>query len=702
MLALPTLNPAQNQAVFSKHLVNLVVASAGTGKTRVLIARYLHLLNNQVNPSQIVAITFTEKAASEMKERISQSLAKAGDDIKLPANTIGTIHSFLSSLLRQYALKLGLREDYQILSAPLDRFLKKQFIQKAIKQAKQPKLDELLYEYGYQKLCEIVLAIIDEPWFILERLFPTQKTADFLLEFANKIHEQIIDQRIEQNQLAFNDLEFLGLKLLQNKKINKEIADRSPYLLVDEFQDLNPIQMALIQEMWIKNSKPLFLVGDPKQSIYRFRGASHEELRVFLELLKTKDFKAFALDTTHRLSSNLCNALNPFFELLFYDEPSAFYSPMTGNQKSNQPGLELIVVDKKLKAQKSRAFEAEQIVNLIHEVFNSEPTAKIGVLIKNRTGFSFFEDQLKKNGIEVYQKKRLNLMKVPLIQSLICFVQYLLGDQRPLILLGMLKAPWLNLSLSFLDSFYKTKPKKLTDFNPGLFCSPQDQKSWQTILHFCSAIPKDHDWQLSNALHFVLDIFAIHPLDIKTSLDRRSRHLIHLLTQSFEDLDKWQNSDQKQLDYLKEFSSQKLEIDFDEKPSSQNSKPKVEMLTIHQAKGLEYDYIFLPQLYARSNHAGAPYFFDSQAGLKRSKRLIQPGLKRQFTKPEIFAELEEKNKQEEMSEKKRLVYVALTRAKKQVCVFIPEAAKKQKKPWHQEATINKWLNGLREVVVSEI
>jgi len=255
------LNNEQQKAVTQSHGSMLVVAGAGSGKTRVITARILHLIINElVDPTTIVAVTFTNKAAHEMKERIVKFLAVDKTVKNFPF--IGTFHSYCLRLLKQHSEHLAhpffsiLDEDDQ--HKLISNIIKRNHLQKQVT-AKQ-----VAYQISFIKNCSC-------------NSLHNMHSQPQLLQEIYTAYEQ---EKRESKCLDFDDLLLEAVRLIKNnKKIKKTLQKRIRHILVDEYQDTNVTQHELLKQLALHAPKQLSVdslcvVGDEDQSIYSWRGAT--------------------------------------------------------------------------------------------------------------------------------------------------------------------------------------------------------------------------------------------------------------------------------------------------------------------------------------------------------------------------------------------------------------------------------------------
>lgn len=399
-----------------------VSAGAGSGKTRVLTNRYLNLLEDGINIEEIVAITFTEKAALEMKERIRGTI---NDNIensdyesklkwkhaldKLSRANISTIHSFCAKILRENAASLGIDFNFSIISA-IDKNnvlnnAGKEVLDKYINIEKYKSLVEKLYDtYGEE---EFNLKIISELLEIREKIIEEGKTlrevyeelscdqlSEFLLSILIEIENLYMELKLASDLLDYNDLESMCAKILKDKRIAARYKERYKRFLVDEFQDTNRIQKNIIYSLVTDEEKELlpkrlFIVGDFKQSIYGFRGANSS---IFKEVSGNigKD-KTKSLSTCYRSEPEIITGINEVFSKLIKDYEN-LKSPKENIFKEKRlmlltykkdKGESANIIKEVKEAIKDNAMTLENFSNLLEELKAGYNSVKPKVSISN-------------------------------------------------------------------------------------------------------------------------------------------------------------------------------------------------------------------------------------------------------------------------------------------------------------------------------
>lgn len=343
-------------------------AGAGSGKTRVLSSRYMALLEAGVDMDSIAAITFTEKAALEMKERIRKFIGDMKVDEssfytwqehmdRLSSANICTIHSFCASIVRENAPILGIDWDFDIIDPVQEQLvldtiwegiMNEFIVQDRFKEAiiymdERLKQGYVSSNYFRQDIMDIREKLGEQGKETIEALYKRSKDNIlhfFILEVVKALDDTYTSYKLKNDVLDYNDLQRMCLELLQQEEIRIRYRARYRYLLVDEFQDINHIQKDIIYAL-VKDDDGtiypgrLFVVGDFKQSIYGFRGTDY---RIFNEVADDMGEGAkLSLDTCFRSKDEVIYGINALFAPLING-----YIPMKtkSNRLSNDDATE--------------------------------------------------------------------------------------------------------------------------------------------------------------------------------------------------------------------------------------------------------------------------------------------------------------------------------------------------------------------------
>ena len=292
---LDKLNEQQRDAVVYCDGPQLVIAGAGSGKTRVLTYKIVHLLANGYEPYRILALTFTNKAAREMKERI-QLLTGAGVASKL---WMGTFHSIFARILRRHADRIGYRSDYTIYDSNDSKSLIKTII-------KDMQLDDKIYKPSVVQSAISMAknALLSPQDYAMDKdLMEADKRARRPLIYS--IYKTYRQRCFTAGAMDFDDLlYYTNILLRDNSDIKAHYREYFRYILVDEYQDTNFAQHVIVSELCSDGNR-LCVVGDDAQSIYSFRGAN---IRNILNLKRGyPDLQIFKLEQNYRSTQNIIN-----------------------------------------------------------------------------------------------------------------------------------------------------------------------------------------------------------------------------------------------------------------------------------------------------------------------------------------------------------------------------------------------------------
>lgn len=362
-------------------------AGAGSGKTRVLTKRFIRMFieNKDLTLDQVVAITFTKKAATEMKDRIRKELngwiirttapeeKRRLEDLKLQLTNafIDTIHSFCGRLIKEYYIELGIDPMFKIIeevdkkvallsiadrviedwiSDPynkeaLDAILESTgvgFLESTFKSGVLELVDEMRSKgYIFGAIKEVTLLHLDE------KDDRARQIVTLCLEMVEEIISRYEQYKDEENLLDFNDLELTALKMLDNNQTRQAIQTQFKVFMIDEFQDVNPLQKKIMDRLvYVDGGIPsgrLFIVGDHKQSIYGFRGSDYKVFEQACEEIMSNGCVEF-LHNCYRSTNTIINGVNKIFSKLLKPYEPLKYPDLKKSIKENK--IELITWNK--------------------------------------------------------------------------------------------------------------------------------------------------------------------------------------------------------------------------------------------------------------------------------------------------------------------------------------------------------------------
>ncbi len=298
MNILQGLNPAQREAVVNYDVPSLIIAGAGSGKTRVLTSRIAYMIEQGVDPLSILALTFTNKAAEQMRTRIAD-MVPGGRSRQI---RMGTFHSVFSRILRENAERIGFQQAFTIYEPNDVKNLLKTIVRELHLDEDRYKLNKLASRISYAKNC-----LVTPGAYLAKSAYATEDRHAQIPEFGN-IYTLYCQRCKSNNAMDFDDL------LLQTNILLRDCPDvlaryqeRFRYILVDEYQDTNYAQYVIIRRLSAQHAR-VCVVGDDAQSIYSFRGAKIENILSF-----QKDFpdaKVFKLEQNYRSTRTIVEAAN--------------------------------------------------------------------------------------------------------------------------------------------------------------------------------------------------------------------------------------------------------------------------------------------------------------------------------------------------------------------------------------------------------
>lgn len=407
------LNPQQAEAVINTEGPMLIMAGAGSGKTKVLTCRVANLLQKGVRPYRILAITFTNKAAAEMRERVNNMSGPAAKDVWL-----FTFHAFCARFLRMEIDKLpGYGGNFAIYDTADSQNLIKQIL-------KEMNLDDKRFQPSgiLSRISNAKNALQDAAAFARQAGdFYEQKVADIYSRYEQKLQLN--------NALDFDDLLMLSIKLLQeNKEVREKYQDRFDYLLVDEYQDTNHAQYLLTKFLAAKH-RNICVVGDADQSIYGWRGADIQNILDFEK--DYPDAKVIKLEQNYRSTQIILDAANAVIENNTGRKPKNLWT-------ENKSGADIIyfqAVDERDEAR----FVIEQLQNL--QRTENKKLGDMAILYRTNTQSRIFEEMLIKSGISYNMVGGLKFYERKEIKDIIAYLRVILNPADSLSLLRIINVP---------------------------------------------------------------------------------------------------------------------------------------------------------------------------------------------------------------------------------------------------------------------
>ena len=614
------LNEPQYEAVTTLQGPLMVLAGAGSGKTRVLTMRIAHLITNGVDPFQILALTFTNKAAKEMKERI----AKVVGNSNARSLWMGTFHSVFARILRSEAHYLGFPSNFTIYDTQDSLNVLKKVL-------KELNIDSDLYKpkkvqsriSAYKNNLITVNAYFKNP-----EIMEADERAN--MKYMGQIYQKYVEQCFKNGAMDFDDLLLRTNELLTRfPEVLAKYQDRFRYILVDEYQDTNHSQYLIVKALSSKFEN-ICVVGDDAQSIYSFRGANIYNILNFKK--DYPDAKTVSLEQNYRSTQNIVNAANVVIAKNKAQFPKNVFS-------DNEIG-EKIKVFRSL----SDADEANFVANNIWEQHNSHQRkfTDFAILYRTNSQTRAFEDALRRKNIPYRVYGGLSFYQRKEIKDLVAYLRILVNENDNEALMRIINYPARSIgetTQNKLIVFADSQNVRVVDvlnnlgqyapqlgLNNGVIAKLAD--FWSMIKAFQVMLKTE------NAYTVAMEVAQRSGL-IKFLKDDQTPEGISRVENVQELMNSMQGfiDEQKQLEDGDPSLSSFLEniaLSTDQDKKSEN-EDQVSLMTIHLSKGLEFPVVHL-------------------VGLEEN----------------LFPSFMSSSTREELEEERRLFYVALTRAEKQV------------------------------------
>ncbi len=679
-------NPKQLEIIESFGFGQAVIAGAGCGKTTTLVAKCLALLEKNAK-ARFCAVSFTEKSVRDLKESLAKGFEAAGQAQALGSGGNGhwvkTIHGLCASIIQEFPEAAGLQGGEGILVEDKSTLLWSRSLQVLWTSTENEEiteaLDRLLAIYSRAQLETLFLKLKSLLSFGVENLiqknFDREEVKDLWFVFQS-IHHRYAHSKNRDGALDFNDLEVFALKALQSKKVQTYFRQRFDLVLVDEFQDTNPIQGQIL-ELFVKpDYSNLCIVGDPKQSIYRFRDA---DVSVFQELSE-KLPKRHLLDTNYRSRPAIIQFVNqvcaPTFEAveLPYESLEAGRTDESAVSRVNR--LEIDSEDdlaQFLKSERANGVDLSEYVILARSV-NKDKTRKFlkaldlaGIPFLLGSGGRFYAD--------------------PRVQELISFLRGWLSSKNTLSQAAFLRSPWVGVPDQTLVDW---NVKKKDSYYQHFF------ESWSHPI--ADAL---REWYLSPAR-----VGGVRPgellaklLEIEALDEELVMPLLSLWHKS-EDL----SGEGRRFEEVIQYFSDAVE---DEKIEKEVPTPAasgmVRVMTVHSSKGLQFPRVILLDFDGeyKSQSGKADLIWDRKKGAHLFHRDEDGKRDKKHAENINWAELEARAN---VAESKRVFYVALTRAQEELLFVWKREEKKSKKteePGYNPHLLDNWRAWVQATLIPE-
>jgi DNA helicase II / ATP-dependent DNA helicase PcrA len=602
---LANLNLPQRLAVEHGRGPALVLAGAGSGKTRVIAYRIAYLIRNAAaRPENILAVTFTNKAAKEMRERVQQIVGPARSAEPL----ISTFHSFCVRLLRREIHHLGYKRDFSIYDTDDQRRL----IKNIMEETKGPELDlsprEILSKISYAKN---------------HGISPEHYAVRFLSDAAENV-QRIFAQyngRLKQsNSLDFDDLLLKSVEVLgKNPGLMRHYSQWYSFILVDEYQDTNRPQYELLRLLTAEHSN-LFVVGDEDQSIYKFRGADIQNILKF-----EKDFpgtRIIKLEQNYRSTQNILRVAGAVVENNTERKGKSLWTENASGDVVTCHGS------------KSAREEASWIAEQIESILADGPDTQIAVLYRANFLSRNFEDVLTEQGIPYAVVGSVAFFGRMEVKDLLAYLRIVFNPEDDVALLRIINTPPRGIGSATVDILMEAALAKgisiLQTVRDKDLNAQLPSRTTRALQRFLELLDKWTGLQQTYSMAQLLETILVDTgykemLQKQETSEEAENRLANI-----EELMRAAAESEQRGETIAEFldrASLSSELDH------LDPNARVSLMTLHSAKGLEFDTVFL-------------------AGMEEG----------------LFPHSQSMDSGENLEEERRLCYVGITRARKKLYI----------------------------------
>ena len=609
------LNDAQRAAVEYIDGPSLVIAGAGSGKTRVLTYKIAYLLSQGMKPWSIMALTFTNKAAREMKERIGKLV---GDDLAQHLY-MGTFHSIFSRILRAEAEHIGFNNNFTIYDESDSRSLLKAIIKEMGLDDKTYKPAAVHARISMAKNNLVTAEAYDSDPAILEQNKRAKMPA------IGKIYVAYVQRCRQANAMDFDDLLMLTFQLFRDhEEIRQKYAGRFDYILVDEYQDTNHVQMSIVMQL-CKEKLRVCAVGDDSQSIYSFRGANIDNILNYQKQLPGTQL--FKLEQNYRSTQTIVEAAN---SLIHHNRNQIQKEVFSKNDKGEKIQYKPAYSDKE---------EALIVAKNIQRIKRQDDCGydQFAILYRTNAQSRSFEEEFRKQGIPYRIYGGLSFYQRKEIKDIIAYFRLVANPDDEEAFKRIINYPARGIGA--------TTVMKIAD------CAHQNRVSFWEVIgnveHYGLNVNKGTQTKLENFRLLISSfIDRSHTLDVYELGDaiiRESRISEDIMSgKNADDLARQENleeflsgmqtfvagrQEEGRMDeaYLTDYL-QDVALLTDADSEGEKDEPRVSLMTIHAAKGLEFATVFVVGL--EENIFPSPLAAVSVRELEEERRLLYVAITR--------------------------------------------------------------------------
>lgn len=606
MSYLDSLNEVQRQAVEQTEGPVMIIAGAGSGKTRVLTYRIAHLIDKGVDAFNILSLTFTNKAAKEMQHRIQGVVGTEGRNLWM-----GTFHSVFSKILRIEAAKIGYPSNFTIYDTEDSRSMLRTII-------KEQNLDDKLYKANtvYNRISAAKNRLISAKAYVANAQFTEDDRAAMRPEMG-KLYSMYQERLFKAGAMDFDDLLFYTFILFnEHPDVLNKYQNKFKYIMVDEFQDTNIAQYSITRKLAAQN-RNICVVGDDAQSIYAFRGADIQNILNF-----EKDYpelKILKLEQNYRSTQNIVEAAN---NVITKNKAQLKKDVWTANESGEKIHLYRAVSDNeegRLVAQS--IFESKMNLHLKNSDF--------AILYRTNSQSRSFEEALRKlninykvvGGMSFYQRKE--------VKDVLAYLRFVMNPQDEQSFRRIINFPKRGIGDTTIAKLFVIADEQgvtvwdvLSNIRSVMTgrLAPLIEEFVTLIRSFQAFVKSNDAYEAANEIARQSGLLKELYEDKTPEGLARYENVQALLNGVKEFVDREEQEDKSLGNYLQEIS---LLTDSD---TDKENKDSVTLMTIHSAKGLEFNQVFVVGI--EEDLFPSAMMLNSRADLEEERRLFYVAITR--------------------------------------------------------------------------
>lgn len=637
-----------------------VVAAAGSGKTAVLVERYLGTLRANASPNEVLVVTFTRAAAAEVRHRAVKALEAESRERPDSAEArlaeavrrspfLGTLHGVAFELLRRWGAAAEL--------PPVERIASEAEVAERLRAsadttraAMSPDDAELLADAFTPSDWRALAKLAIEHRMTVEPLLASEVPR---FDVRGVVARSLValyaewDRRLTATGIyGYGDLERLAVSLVESASpAGQTLRAQFKVALVDEFQDTNVAQWRLVKALlrWEEPSRgELFVVGDPRQSIYRFRGARPELFRSVADTVTERGGDLVALAKNFRSRPKLVEATNRLLTPLFGEGTLEATPTEAGRDDDGVAAIEWLTCEAGDKRAAQRSAEAECVGDALLRLLGTVRAEQVAILLRSSEPIALFAEALRRRDIPVAAQRTVDVFATAEAQALLALFRAVADPLDDFAMAALLRSAWVNMGSAELDAWHvHARGRSLFETMLERGGGPPAARALADLVErgvtdaascFRSMTGATGGVAPSDALLRVLETATVAG-DVRAAVRA---------------LDRW--------------AAEGAVVH--ERPEG----PGVRILTVHGSKGLEFDWVFLADLYRTAPRLQPPLLVDEGLGAFGLRHRDEGG--NAIEEPE-YETLKERDLVASQAESKRLLYVALTRARERLVLVRP-------------------------------